>query len=301
MNNMRVDLNFVFIVEALVEEGSVSAAAERLGMSQPALSHALARLRRRFDDPLFVKTRAGMRPTPTAERIAGASKKVLALVREEVLDGRTFDPAVSTRTFTLGLSDMTATVILGEVTERFARAAPLAKLLTVNVRRDDVAARLEEGLIDVVVGAYEVDAPSLMQQALFKATAHVCIVREGHPHIREQLSLQQFVDTPHVMASQSADANAYVDRTLRSKGLSRRVAVEVPYLLPLPHVVAHSDYIALVPGALAVLSQKFTPLRILKSPIQPPVPVIRQYWHRRFKADKPLTWFRSLLAEPWKL
>lgn len=300
MNNERIDLNFVFVVEALVEEGSVSAAADRLDISQPALSHALARLRQRFDDPLFVKTRGGMRPTPTAERIAAASRKILELVREEVLDAQSFDPASSTRTFTLGLSDMSAPAVLRSVTGRFSRQAPFAKLLVVTVRKEDIASRLEDGQIDVVVGAYDVDAPSILQQALFKATSHVCIVREGHASIREELSLQQFVDTPHVTATQSADANAYVDRTLRSMGLSRRVAVELPYLLPLPHVVANSDYVALVPGALAASSQKLAPLCVLKSPIQPPRPVIKQLWHERFKADKPVSWFRRLLSDPWR-
>lgn len=296
----RIDLNFLFIVEALLEEGSVSAAADRLGLSQPALSHALARLRKRFGDPLFVKTRSGMRPTPTAERIGTSSRKVLSVVRDEILEVGAFDPAATTRTFTLGLNDMAATVVLGRLTERFASSAPLARVRVVNVQEDDVARQLEEGLIDLLIGTYAVKASSVMQQALFKSAAHVCIVRTGHPAIRERLSLEQFVDTPHVIATQSAEANAFIDRTLRSRGLRRRVAVEVPYLLPLPSVVAYTDYVALVPGALASLAQKTAPVRIVEPPIRPPAPVIKQYWHRRFDADESIAWLRGMLRGLWR-
>ena len=295
VHNRRTDLNFLFMLEALLEEGSVSAAADRLGLSQPAMSHALARLRQRFGDPLFVKTRTGMRPTPTAERIGLTARKVLSLVRDEILEVGAFDPATTTRTFTLALSDMAATILLGEITERFASSAPLARLRVVSVREKDIALQLEEGQVDLVIGTYAVKSSSLMQQALFKSTEYVCIVRAGHPEIRASLSLDQFVATEHVIAVQNAEANDFVDKALRAKGLRRRVAVEVPSLLPLPNIVASTDYVALVPRALATLSQQVKPLRILAPPIKPPAPTIRQYWHQRFKADTSVTWLRNLL------
>lgn len=300
VHNRRADLNFLFLLEALLDEGGVSAAADRLGLSQPAMSHALARLRRRFGDPLFVKTRAGMRPTPTAERIGLVSRKVLALVREEIFEVGAFDPATTTRTFTLGLSDMAATILLGQIAERFASLAPLARLRVVNVREKDIAPQLEEGLVDVVVGTYALKSPSVLQQALFGATEYVCIVRTGHPGVRTSLSLARFAATPHVIATQNGEANDFVDKALRSKGLSRRVKVEVPSLLSLPKIVAHTDCLALVPGALAALSQRTTPLRILDSPVKPPAPTIRQYWHQRFKADTSVAWLRNMLLELWR-
>ena len=295
VHNRRTDLNFLFMLEALLEEGGVSAAADRLGLSQPAMSHALARLRKRFGDPLFVKTRAGMRPTPTAERIGLVSRQILSLVREEILEVGAFDPATTTRTYTLGLSDMVATVLLGQITQRFSGSAPLARLRVVNVREKDIGPQLEEGLVDLVVGTYAVKAPSVMLQGLFKASEYVCIVRTGHPGIRQSLSLEQFARLPHVIATQNAEANDFVDKALKAKGLSRRMAVEVPSLLALPKVVACTDYVALVPGALAALSQKTTPLRVLEPPIKPPAPMIKQYWHQRFKADASVTWLRSML------
>lgn len=297
VHNPRHDLNFLFMLEALLEEGSVSAAADRLELSQPAMSHALARLRKRFGDPLFVKTRTGMRPTPTAERIGFVSKQVLSLVREEILEVGAFDPATTTRTFTLGLSDMAATILLGQITERFASSAPLARLRVANVREKDIALQLEEGLVDLVIGTYAVKSPSVMQQALFKATDYVCIVRAGHRGIRAGLSLDQFAAASHVIATQNAEANDYVDRVLRSNGMTRRVAVEVPSLLALPKVVAYSDYLALVPAALAALSQKTAPLRILEPPVKPPPPAVKQYWHQRFKADTSITWLRTMLRD----
>ena len=299
VHNQRADLNFLFMLEALLDEGSVSAAADRLGLSQPAMSHALARLRKRFGDPLFVKTRSGMRPTPTAERIGLVSRRVLSVVRAEILEVGAFDPATTTRTFTLGLSDMASTILLGRITERFAASAPLARLRVVNVREKDIASQLEEGQIDLVVGTYAPRSPSILQQTLFRATEYVCIVRTGHPVIRGRLSLDQFAATAHVSAVQNGEANDFVDKALRSRGLSRRVAVEVPSLLAVPKVVAYTDYVALVPGALAALSRKTTPLRILKPPVRPAAPLIRQYWHLRFKADTGVAWLRALLLGLW--
>lgn len=299
MNTDKTDLSFLFLMEAMLDERSVSGAAERLGLSQPAMSHAVARMRKRFNDPLFVKTKAGMQPTPVAQRIGSASKKVLALVRDEVLGGDGFSPSISARTFTLGLSDMAATVVLHRVAEAIATQAPLAKLRVVNVLKEDIPIQLETGEIDLVIGTHPMNSPAVLQKALFKATAHVGIVRAGHPRIQGRLTLSQFVETPQVLAAQSSEANAFIDQRLRARGLTRRIAVEVPYLLPLPNVVAHSDYLAVVPGALATLSHKFTALQILDLPIRPPTPIIKQYWHKRFAADQSVTWLRGALSTLW--
>lgn len=300
VHDSRADLNFLFLLEALLDEGSVSAAADRLGLSQPALSHALARLRRRFGDPLFVKTRAGMRPTPTAERIGQVSRTVLALVREEILEVGAFDPATTTRTFTLGLSEMATTILLGQIIERLALGAPSARLRVVSLREKDVAPQLEEGQVDLVVGTYAIKSPSVMQQSLFKASDYVCLVRTGHRGIGTSLSLERFVALPHVVATQNSRANDYVAKALRAKGLGRRVEVEVPSLVALPNVVAHTDCVALVPRALALLAQRAAPLRILESPIRPPAPTVRQYWHQRFNADTGVTWLRTTLRDLWR-
>lgn len=300
MHNPKVDLNFLYLVNALIDAGSVSAAADRLGLSQSATSHALSRLRAQFKDQLFVKTRTGMRPTPTALRIGRASQKILTQINQEMFEPIAFSALSTSRTFTLGFSDMAAAVMLGRTTAHFAANAPFARLKVVNVHKDNIVSMLEDGTVDIVVGTHPIRlSAAVMQQALFKATAHVCIVRSDHPVIGNQLTLQQFVDVPHVKAMQSTEANDYVDRVLLSKGLDRKIAVELPYLLPLPQVVAHTDFLALVPRALAMHASNIGRLRILEPPIKPPTPVIKQYWHQRYKADAGLTWLKGMLRRLW--
>lgn len=294
MHAPPVDLQFLYVLEALYEEGSVTAAAERLGLSQTALSHGLARLRTRFGDPLFVKTASGMQPTPLAERLAHAARKVLREVRQDILRVVPFDPGKSDRIFTLCMSDMGGAVLLHRIVKRIAAEAPGVRIRPLQVKPEDIAGQLASGQIDLAIGFYPEMDPGLFQQSLFRRT-HVCIVRRDHPRIHATLSLRQFVDTPHILAATIAGANRIIDRELQRRGLRRRVALEVPYLLAVPNIIAESDYVAMVPTELAELSQRVAAVRILKMPMKSPEIVIRQYWHRRVHAEADSRWLRATI------
>lgn len=296
----KSDLNFLYVLEAMLDTGSVSSAAERIGISQPAMSHALARLRKRFGDPLFVKTGAGMRPTPAAERLGASAKKALAIVRAEIASSSTFDPASTRRVFTLGMSDLAAAALLPRIVAEVSKCAPNARLTVLNPKDQDVANLLEEGKVDIVLGVYRYPMPSLMQQAVYKTTPYLCIARNGHPAISGKISLAQFAATPHVVSTQSTSAHGFIDRTLATKGLSRQIALEVPYLLTVPSVILASDYIAVVPAALTGLFAQVGLLQLLASPITPPRQIIKQYWHRRFTQDPANQWLRGLLSAALK-
>lgn len=300
MHNKKPDLDFLFVLEAMLDTGSVSAAAEQLGISQPAMSHALARLRTRFGDPLFVKTGAGMRPTPAAERLGASAKKALAIIRAEIAPSSAFDPAATRRVFTLGMTDLAASAILPRMAAEMSRQAPHAQLKVINPKDQDVASLLEEGKVDLVLGVYRYPMPSLMQQAVYKTTPYLCIARNGHPTISGKISLSQFAATPHVVSTQSSSAHGLIDRTLAAKGLSRQIALEVPYLLAVPSVILATDYIAVVPAALTGLFAQVGLLQLLKSPITPPRQTIKQYWHRRFTQDAANQWLRSLLPTAFR-
>jgi DNA-binding transcriptional LysR family regulator len=295
VHDAPTDLTFLYLLEALYEERSVTGAANRLGLSQPALSHALARLRGRFGDQLFVKTSSGMQPTPLAERLALSSSRALQVVRQEILRTVPFDPRRSERSFTICLSDMGGAVLLHRIVKRIAADAPKVRIRPLQVLPEEIAAQLEAGAIDLAIGYYPNILGPLYQQSLFRR-AHVCIVRSGHPKIRSTLSVRQFVETPHVLPTIMSGANKYVDVALRKMGLSRNIAVEVPYLLAVPNIIAETDYIAMVPGELAELSQKVASVRILPMPVKLPMLVVKQYWHRRFHTDSDGKWLRSTIA-----
>lgn len=289
------DLGFLCLLEALYIERSVTAAALRLSLSQPALSHALARMRVRFGDPLFVKTSIGMQPTPLAERLAQASVRALTVVRQEILDVVPFDSRTSDRTFTLCMTDMGGAVLLHRIVKQIAADAPGIRVRPLQVRPAEISGKLESGEIDLAIGYYPSISGPIYQQSLFRRT-HVCIVRTDHPRIRATLSIKQFVETPHVLPTIIATANKVIDDELRKRGLNRRIAVEVPYLLAVPNIIAETNYIAMVPAELAELSQRMAAVRSLKMPIKSPVLVVKQYWHRRFNSDAGGKWLRALIV-----
>jgi len=295
MHETPADLGFLYLLEALYEERSVTAAADRLSLSQPALSHALARLRTRFGDPLFVKTSTGMQPTPLAERLALSATRVLKVVRQEILHPAPFDPRTSERTFTICMTDMGGAVLLHRIVKRLAADAPNVRIRPIQVKADDITAKLEAGEIDLAIGYYPDIKGPVYQQSLFRRT-HVCIVRNRHPAIGATLSIKEFVETPHVLPTIIAAANKAIDGELRKLGLRRRIAVEVPYLLAVPNIIAETDYIAMVPAELAELSQRLAAVRILQMPLKPPVLVVKEYWHRRFHADPGGKWLRATIA-----
>jgi DNA-binding transcriptional LysR family regulator len=295
LNDHRTKLDFLFLLEALLEEKNVRAAADRLGLSQPALSHALARLRVRFDDPLFVKTPAGMQPTPLAARLASSSKRALDVVRNEILNTITFEPRATARTFVVCLSDMGEAVHLHRILKRFGAEAPNARIRLVHLHVGEIAKQLETGDIDLAVGYYPELNGGLFQQTLFRCK-QVWIVRADHTRIADTLSLRQFVETPHVVATPMAGASHYVDQALKKKKLRREVGLEVPHLSSVPNLIANSDFIALVPAELADLYGKLAALRVLDPSVKTPLLLIKQFWHRRFNADPQNQWLRSVVA-----
>jgi len=296
MHSTPADLQFLYLLEALFEERNVTAAADRLGLSQTALSHALARMRVRFADPLFIKTSSGMQPTPMAERMALSAKRALEVVRQEILRVQPFDPLTSDRRFTICLSDMGGAVLLHRIVKAMARNAPNVRIQALQVVPGEIATELESGGIDLAIGYYPDIKGPLYQQALFRRD-HVCIVRSDHPTIDDALSLEQFVATPHVLPTIISAANKFVDDELAKLGLRRQIALEVPYILAVPNIIAETDYIAMVPAELAELSKRVAPVRSLRMPIEPPLLVIQQYWHRRFHADPDGKWLRTIVSE----
>ena len=295
MNDHRTKLDFLFLMEALLEERNVRAAAERLGLSQPALSHALARLRKRFDDPLFVKTTSGMQPTPLAERLARSSKRALDVVRNEILYMVPFEPGAAERTFVICLTEMGGAILLHRILKQVGSEAPHARINSVDLDATEISKKLETGEVDLAVDYYPNLNGGLFQQTLFRCK-QVCIVRADHPRIGDSLTLRQFIETPHVVVAPLAAAAHIVDQELKKRGLHRTVILEVPHFLAVPNIIANSDYIAMVPVELADLYKKIAPLRVLDPPIKSPVLLIKQFWHRRLHADPQNKWLRGVIA-----
>lgn len=296
------DLNFLYVVQALFEEKSVSRAAERLGLTQPAVSHALSRLRVSFQDDLFVRAGSVMAPTPTGERVAQGAIATLALIQREIWDVKAFDAQTTARTFSVCLSDMGMIVLLPKLLGAMRAHAPHATLKPIQVPSLELASALQDGAIDLAIGYLGKMGDNLYQQTLFRRSL-VGIVRAGKLKGKSakgqpvRMSFEQFVDSEHVLAGTLSLTNQLLDEELRRQGERLKVGVSVPYLLTVPGLVATSDYIACVPSELAELFAQLADIRMFEMPVKLPDLTVKQFWHARFHNDAAHRWFRALVVQ----
>jgi DNA-binding transcriptional LysR family regulator len=295
----RVDLNLLVALNALLAEKSVTRAAGRLGLTQPAMSHALRRLRALFDDPLLVRTPRGMLPTAKAQRLDEPVQRILADVARTFHGEPAFDPRTARRTFTIFASDYCAFLLLPRMLARLSSIAPGVDLV-VRTGITDYVLALEDGRLDVLLGVYDQDARNAYKQKLFRER-FVCMVRRDHPQVKQTLRLDDYVSVPHLLvAPRGARPGGYIDDELAKRDGRRRIALTVPHFLLAPHIVASSDLILTVAERIARVFADLLPLRILEPPIKLSSFTISQYWHERQHNDPAHVWFRSVVAEVCK-
>jgi len=289
-----VDLNLLRYLAVLVHEGSVSRAAVRLGVTQPAVSAALKRLRAAFGDPLLVRSGQTMSPTPRALELAERVTPMLAEVRALVRQRSTFEPARTRRTFTLMGSDYVQFFVLPRLCERIERRSPQMQLEHRPANPDKVEPWLASGQVDLGVGYLASPPPALRSRLLFD-DAQVCLVRRGHPVLKRTFTAEDYAALSHVAISPGGAGfyGARIDALLRSIGIRRRVALTLPSFLAVPHVVARTDYIATVPGRFASWFARQLPLAVLKPPLALPSFEISLFWHERVHADAANLWLRA--------
>lgn len=289
-----LDLNLLRYLAVLVQEGSVSRAAERMNVTQPAVSAALKRLRAAFGDPLMVRSGQVMTPTPRALELAERIAPMLADVREMVRQRTAFEPTCTRRTFTLMGSDYVQFFVLPRLCEQIERRSPQVQIDHRPANPSKVQPWLESGQVDLGIGYLASPAPSLRSRLLFD-DAQVCLVRRDHPALGREFPLETYAALSHVAISPGGAGlyGARIDALLRSLGIRRRVALTLPSFLAMPYVVARTDYIATVPGRFASYFAQLLPLCIVKPPFQLPSFEISMFWHERVHADLPNVWLRS--------
>ncbi|WP_144143527.1 LysR family transcriptional regulator [Paraburkholderia sp. BCC1884] len=290
------DLNFLYVLQALGEERSVSRAADRLGLTQPAVSHALGKLRTLFQDDLFVRAGPVMAPTPIGEQLIEGVDKVLALVQQEIWSARSFDAATTTRTFSVCLSDMGVIVLLPRLLAAVRERAPFATLKPIQVPSLELASALQDGAVDLAIGYLGKLGDNLHQQALFRRSL-VGIIKGGTTRRKLRMSVETFIEKKHVVAGTLALTNQLLEKEMRLHGARLKVGVEVPYLLAVPSLVANSDFIAAVPDELAELFSRLADVDVFPLPIRLPDLIVQQFWHARYHSDAGHRWFRSLVAQ----
>ncbi|HEY1582235.1 MAG TPA: LysR family transcriptional regulator [Chthoniobacterales bacterium] len=296
-----LDLNLLLVLEALASERSVTRAAAKIGLSQPALSNALSRLRTLFHDPLFERTGGQMQPTPRARQLLVPLSEAISKLREAFETQSPFRPEASEREFLIATNDYVDSLLLPRVVHRLLRHAPSAAIRA--VRTDYLflppVERLQSGELDLALGFFG-QTPQHNSGLLSKrlvAGRLVCILRAAHPRAARKLSLRTFVEIPHVrIMYPDTERQGSIDAILRSRGLARRIAVTVPHYLAIPAIVAESDLLGVVPEKLARRVAPRLRLKIFDPPVALPDISIVMAWHERLQFDRAHTWFREAIA-----
>lgn len=288
------DLNFLYVLQALYEEKSVSRAADRLGLTQPAVSHALGKLRTLFHDELFVRAGLVMAPTEIGERVAHGAIQALSQIQHDIWDARTFNPLSSTRTFSVCLSDMGMITLLPRLLSALQKSAPNASLKPIQLPTLELAPALQDGAIDLAIGYLGQMASQLYQQSLFRRSLVGIMRNDERPHC---VTFDQFVSTKHVLTETLALSNLLLDDTLKRLGARLTVGIHVPNLLTVPNLVAASDHVACVPDELATYFAQIANIRTFRLPVDLPDFTVKQFWHARFHNDMAHRWFRKLVYD----
>jgi DNA-binding transcriptional LysR family regulator len=295
MDIRAVDLNLLKAFDALTTERAVTRAGDRIGLSQPAMSHALSRLRDLFADDLFVRTPTGMEPTARAREIAPLVAAAIEHIEAALNLGIGFDPAKSAGIFTAGMAEYAEVALVGRLAAAFADQAARATLRLTPLTGADAAEQLDRGMIDVAV-AHLNALPAHIESIRLLRDPFVVIARRGHPIAGQQLSVETYAALNHILVSPRGDTSGALDRILVDFGLRRRIALLVATYLALPVALAASDLVATVPSRTARQIAVTAEIEIMPLPLDFAM-TVSMAWHRRAASEPAQAWFRSLLID----
>jgi DNA-binding transcriptional LysR family regulator len=301
MELARLDLNLLLVFHHLLREKRVSAVATVLGMSQPAVSSALGRLRAGLGDELFLRTQGGMVPTPYALQLAEPVATALDSLQQALQVRASFDPATSERRFTLAMTDVGEMYFLPVLMEALTHNAPGVTLNVVAVTSASLGEDMATGRTDLALGLLPQLQSGFFQQALFRQP-YVCLMREGHPQAKApKLTLADFAAASHVRVIAAGTGHGRIDEAiseaLERQGLQRRIRLTVPNYVALGDVLSHSDLIATVPERFAQRVTRPFALTTRPLPLAVDGSVIHQFWHARLHKDPGHQWLRTLVAQ----
>lgn len=300
MDLKTLDLNLFVVFDALMKTRSTTLAGRHLGMTQSAVSNALRRMRGAFDDPLFVRSRQGMMPTPFADILAASVQSGLSHMQRAADCRNAFDPATSSRAFRINMSDLAQMVFLPTLLTHFAEHARGADMVVVNMDIDQARERMVSGEIDLSVGFFLGDDPGLYRQTLF--TEHyLCAVRAAHPNVRHELTLQTFLHAPHAVYRPAAGSHlvleGLIDQLFAAHGAHRRIIVQIANLLGFSQIIANSDLLMCIPSRLARTVSRYSDIRLFPLPFAGPAFDIVQLWHERAHHDAGNRWLRRCFSD----
>lgn len=291
-----IDLNLLVVFRQMLVERRVSRVAEKLGVSQPAVSNALARLRKLLGDELFLRTARGMEPTPLAEQLAESVSYALGMIHSALNQRASFEPATSTRRFSMGMTDIGEIYFLPALMDRLARESPSITLSTVRNQAVNLRDEMEAGKVDLAIGLLPQLKAGFFQRRLFRQR-YVCLFRRGHRLDKKKISLAEFSEAEHVVVVSAGTGHGQVDEWLQRRGVPRRVRLTVPHFVAVGDILQATDMVATVPERLA--QRLAAPFGLVYKAHPAPLPevAINLFWHAKYHKDPANQWLRSLVFE----
>jgi DNA-binding transcriptional LysR family regulator len=291
-----VDLNLMLVFHELMMEKRVSAVAVKLGLSQPAVSNALKRLRTLLGDELFQRTSKGMEPTPYANQLAEPIAYALSAIHSSLNEKYSFDPQTSERTFTLGVTDIGEIYFLPRLMDLLAKVAPHVTVSSVRNTSVNLRDEMEAGNVDLAIGLLPQLKAGFFQRRLFHQP-YVCMFRAGHALDGAALTVEQFCAADHVVVVAAGTGHADMDATIEKKGIKRRVKLTVPHFVAVGHILATTDLISSVPerfarACVAPFNLRYLPHPVVQAPID-----INLFWHAKYHRDPGNQWLRGVIFD----
>jgi len=296
MDLRDLDLNLLVVFNQLLLDRSVSAAADKLGVTQPAVSNALKRLRAVLKDELFLRTSRGMEPTPYALHLAEPMGYALSTLQTALARRDSFDPSTSTRTFNLAMTDIGEMYILPQLMEALSRVGPKIRISTLRPITGDLREDMASGSVDLALGLLPDLQTGFFQRRLFRHR-YVCVFRQGHPVVAAPITLQQYCENGHVGVVAAHTGHAEIDRLLERAGVQRPMRLMVPHFVAVGHILQSTDLLATLPERFAERCREPFGLTLSPMPVSLPDIAINLFWHARYNRDPANLWLRQLIVE----
>lgn len=292
----QLDLNLLLALDALISLKSVTRAAEKLFISQPAMSHALNRLRSFFDDPILVRTPQGMQPTQRALYLQQGVHQMLCQLENHLNQPEKFDPLTSQRHFTLSTTDYVECVLVPPLVKRLEEEAPGVHLDIRILREDIPEAALADGEIDFLLGFDEyMTIPHYLCRETWLDEPQAGLLRQDHPLRADALTLADLIALPHVFHSPQGTRGTPLDDYLAAKGLQRNISVESQSYMSAAAIVSHTDHLFILPLRVAAMISGYWPLRLVALPPELPGYHLNCVWHPVQDQDPALLWLRGMM------
>lgn len=293
LDSVPRDSRMLVLFDEIYRTQSMTRAAERLNLSQPTASIWLAKLRRQWHDPLFVRTSSGMQPTPRADTLIGPARETLLLLRRLSGVESAFDPGSAQRNFRICMTDASHVTLLPRLLAHVRAVGPNVRLEVTHIS-SGTAHMLESGEADLALGYIPGLEAGFHEQRLYTQD-FICLVNAQHPRIGSVFTVRAYKDEEHI-GILSSTSYPMLQSSLRSQGIQRRVQLELPGFLGLAAIVSSTDLIATVPRTIGEALARTGTIRVLPCPVKIPTFMVKQYWHARFHHDAGLRWLRGACA-----